>query len=319
MRTHLAKRHVALAVVSLVLLAVLCASPSLFGNRVAAAWSGLDSADPRLLWIAGIAFAGMALCGALSWRAALRASGTPLTVADASGRYLVGCGVNAIAPAHIGSAVRVALFARVTRGGCWTVGGAAAAVGVTRIVWLGALIAIGSAGGVLPAWPLAVIGLIVAGAAILGLVSRRVELPPKVEQLLAAFRSLAASPKDLAIVMGWALAGAVGVDHPVRAALVLVPAVELAAILPITPGNVGLASAAVALALGAQGVDQRTALSAGIAFGALELITGLVVGAAGALTLAGPSARPFLRVAAVGAAAAVVAVAFGATVVLPAV
>src|SRR4029079_4165751 len=104
-------------------------------------------------------------------------------------RYAVGCGVNAIAPAHVGSALRVALFGRVTKGGCWTVSGAAAAVGVTRVVWLGALIAIGSAGGVLPLWPLFAIAAIVAGAFAVGVLSRRMSLPVKIEQLLAAFRS----------------------------------------------------------------------------------------------------------------------------------
>jgi uncharacterized membrane protein YbhN (UPF0104 family) len=332
MRNHLTKRHVAMAGFSLLLLAVLCLSPSLFGDRVSAAIDGLGAADPGLLWAAGIAFAGTSLCGALAWRAALRASGSPLPLVDASARYAVGCGANAIAPAHVGSALRVALFGRVTNGGCWTVSGAAAAVGVTRVVWLGVLIAIGSAGGVLPLWPLFAIAAIVAGAFTVGVVSRRMTLPVRIEQLLAAFRSLAASPRDLAIVAGWALAGAaakvgaatavvaaMGIDNPLRAALVLVPAVELAAILPITPGNVGLASAAVALALGSQGVDSRTALSTGIAFGAVELLTGMAVGAAGALALAGPWVRPYLRVAAVGAAASLVAIAFGATVLLPAV
>ena len=332
MRNHLTKRHVAMAGLSLALLAVLCLSPSLFGDRVSSAIDGLGAADPGLLWAAGIAFAGTSICGALAWRAALRASGSPLPLVDASARYAVGCGVNAIAPAHVGSALRVALFGRVTNGGCWTVSGAAAAVGVTRVVWLGALIAIGSAGGVLPRWPLLVIAAIVTGAIAIAVISRHVSLPGRVEQLLAAFRSLASSPRDLAIVSGWALAGAVakvaaatavvasmGIDNPLRAALVLVPAVELAAILPITPGNVGLASAAVALALGSQGVDSRTALSAGIAFGAVELLTGMAIGAAGALALAGPWVRPYLRVAAVGTAASLVAIAFGATVLLPAV
>ena len=332
MQNPLTKRHVAMAGLSLALLAVLCLSPSLFGDRVSEAVGGLGAADPGLLWVAGISFAGTSICGALAWRAALRASGSPLPLVDASARYAVGCGVNALAPAHVGSALRVALFGRVTRGGCWTVSGAAAAVGVTRIVWLGALIAIGSAGGVLPQWPLLVIGLIVAGAGVVGVASRRLSLPTRIEQLLAAFRSLAASPRDLAIVAGWALVGAVakvaaatavvaamGIDSPLRAALVLVPAVELAAILPITPGNVGLASAAVALALGSQGVESRTALSAGIAFGAVELLTGMAVGIAGALALAGPWARPYVRVVAVGAAASVAAIAFGATVLLPAV
>ncbi len=332
MKSYLTKRHMAMAGFSLALLAVLCFSPSLFGNRVSSAVDGLGAADPGLLWAAGIAFAGASICGALAWRAALRASGSPLPLVDASARYAVGCGVNAVAPAHVGSALRVALFGRVTNGGCWTVGGAAAAVGVTRAVWLGALIAIGSAGGVLPLWPLLVIAAIVVGAGGVAVVSRHVSLPDRIEQLLAAFGSLASSPRDLAIVAGWALAGAaakvgaatavvasMGIDNPIRAALVLVPAVELAAILPITPGNVGLASAAVALALGSQGVDSRTALSAGIAFGAVELLTGMAVGAAGALALAGPWVRPYLRVAAVGTAASLVAIAFGATVLLPAV
>jgi len=321
-----------MAALSLALLVVLCLSPSLLGDRVSAAIAGLGAADPARLWIAGLAFAGTSVCGALAWRAALRASGSPLPVIDAAARYAVGCGVNAVAPAHVGSALRVALFGRVTNGGCWTVSGAAAAVGVTRVVWLGVLIGIGSAGGVLPRWPLLVVGGIVAAAAAAGVCSRHASLPSRVDQLLVAFRSLAASPRDLATVAGWALAGAaakvaaatavvaaLGIDHPLRAALVLVPAVELAAILPLTPGNVGFASAAVALALGSQGVASKTALSAGIAFGAVELLAGIVVGAAGALALARPWVRPYVRVAAIGAAATVAAIAFGATVVLPAV
>jgi uncharacterized membrane protein YbhN (UPF0104 family) len=325
-------RHGAIAGLSLAILAALCLSPSLLGDRVSAAVAGLGAADPGSLWLAGLAFAGTSLCGALAWRAALRASGSPLSFLDASARYAVGCGVNAIAPAHIGSALRVALFGRVTNGGCWTVGGAAAAVGVTRVVWLGALIATGSAGGVLPRWPLLVIGAIVAGAALTAVVSCHVPLPVRLDQLLMAFRSLLASPRDLVIVAAWALAGAaakvaattavvaaLGIDNPLRAALVIVPAVELAAILPLTPGNVGIASAAVALALGSLGVESKAALSAGIAFGAVELLTGMVVGAAGALALAGPWVRPFVRVAVVGAAAGVAALAFGATVLLPAV
>lgn len=332
MSTHLTRRHLTMAALSLALLMVLCLSPSLLGDRVSAAVAGLGAADPARLWIAGLAFAGTSVCGALAWRAALRASGSPLPVTDAAARYAVGCGVNAVAPAHVGSALRVALFGRVTNGGCWTVSGAAAAVGVTRVVWLGVLIGIGSAGGVLPRWPLLVVGGIVAAATAAGVCSRRVSLPSRIDQLLVAFRSLAASPRDLAIVAGWALAGAaakvaaatavvaaLGIDHPLRAALVLVPAVELAAILPLTPGNVGFASAAVALALGSQGVDSKPALSAGIAFGAVELLTGIVVGAAGALAFAGPWLRPYVRVAAIGAAAIVAAIAFGATVVLPAV
>ena len=321
-----------MAGISLGVLAALCLSPSLLGDRVGEAIGGLDAADPGSLWVAALAFAGTSLCSALAWRAALAASGSPLPLVDASARYAVGCGLNAVAPAHVGSAVRLALFGRVTKGGCWTVGGASAAVGATRTVWLGALIAIGSMGGVLPRWPLLVIAAIVGGSIALAYGSQRFTLPRRLDQVLVAFRSLASSRRDLAIVAGWTLAGVVakvaaaaavclafGIDNPLKAALIIIPAVELAAILPLTPGNVGLASAAVALALGSHGVDSQTALSAGIAFGAVELLTGIAIGAAGTLALAGPWARPYVRVAVASAATVVAAIAFGATVVLPAV
>jgi len=321
-----------MAGISLALLAVLCLSPSLLGDRVSEAVSGLGAADPGSLWLAALAFLGTSLCGALAWRAALRACGSPLPVVDASSRYAVGCGLNAVAPAHVGSAVRIGLFGRVTNGGCWTVGGAAAAVGVTRTVWLGVLIAVGSMGGVLPRWPLLVIAAIVGGSILLAYGSQRFTFPRRLDQVLVAFRALASSRRDLAIVAGWALAGALakvaaatavgvafGIDNPVKAALIIVPAVELAAILPLTPGNVGLASAAVALAVGSQGVDSQTALSAGIAFGGVELLTGMAIGAAGALALAGPWVRPYVRVAVASVATVVAAIAFGATVLLPAV
>ena len=325
-------RQLVLAGLSLALLGLLCTSPSLLGGRVGDAVQGLEAARPAWLWLAALAFAGTSACGALAWRAALLAGGTRLRASDATARYCVGSGVNAVAPAHLGSALRVALFGRVTNGGCWAVGGAAAAVGVTRVVWLGGLIAAGCASGVLPAWPLVAIAAIVAAAAAAATLSRRVRLPLRVQQALGALQGLARSPRDLAIVAGWALAGAVvkiaaaaavvaalGIDNPLRAALVVVPAVELAAVLPITPGNVGVASAAVAFALGAQGVASDLALSAGVAFGAVELLAGMAVGVAGALALSGPLLRPYVRFAMTAAAYGTVVCAFSLTVLLPAV
>ncbi|MGI8973455.1 MAG: lysylphosphatidylglycerol synthase domain-containing protein [Gaiella sp.] len=115
-----------------------------------------------------------------------------------------------------------------------------------------------------------------------------------------------------------AIAAAFGVERPLAAALVVVPAIELAAVLPVTPGNAGVASAAVAFALGAHGVEATTALAAGIAFGATEMLASIAVGAAGALILAGPVVRPALRRTAVGVLSASVSLAFAITVVLPA-
>ncbi|MDH4345500.1 MAG: lysylphosphatidylglycerol synthase domain-containing protein, partial [Thermoleophilia bacterium] len=137
----------------------------------------------------------------------------------------------------------------------------------------------------------------------------------RLAHLLDAFRELTASPGALARVAALTAAGmaaklaaaacvaaSLGVERPVVAALVIVPAVELAAVLPLTPGNIGVSSAAVALALASLGVAPDTALAAGIAFGALETLAALAAGAAGMLLLTAPRVRPMVRRAAVGTA-----------------
>ena len=75
------------------------------------------------------------------------------------------------------------------------------------------------------------------------------------------------------------------------AAFLIVPAVELAAILPLTPGNIGVAGAAVAFALRAQGVEGDLALASGIAFNAVETLASMAFGSVGALYLAAPRRR----------------------------
>jgi uncharacterized membrane protein YbhN (UPF0104 family) len=83
-----------------------------------------------------------------------------------------------------------------------------------------------------------------------------------------------------------AVAAALGVPSPFLAALLILPAIDLAGVLPLTPGNIGLKSGAIALALQAQGVDATTALSTGIAFHAVETMIGLAFGSASVLYLA---------------------------------
>jgi uncharacterized membrane protein YbhN (UPF0104 family) len=229
--------------------------------------------------------------------------------------------------------VRVALFARRVdgEGGIWRVGGVGAAVGAVRAVWLAVVLAVAAALGAVPAWPLTLVALLVAAAAIAAAASRRVRRSGRVAHVLDAFRELGRRPGSLAAVAGATAAGmtlklagaaavatSLGLDRPWLAAIVLVPAVELAAVLPLTPGNIGVSSAAVAVAVGATGVDSRTALAAGIAFGAVETLASIAVGAAGALSLGAPVMRPATRLAAASAATIAVASLYGVTVVLPA-
>jgi uncharacterized membrane protein YbhN (UPF0104 family) len=331
MRLHLPMRHLVIACGSFAAVALLCVAPGLFGNRIRTALGGVASAPPGPLWMAAACFAVSSLCAALAWRVALRACGTRLTVGATASRYLVGCGVNAMAPLHAGSALRLALFARLTDGGVWTVGGAVAAVGAIRSVWLVILIAAGSAMGALPAWPLVAFAGAALGLAAVALVARRLPWPRRVAHVLDAFRALVRSPRELAAVAAWSLAGAAakvgaaaavagafGVAHALGAALVIVAAVELAAIMPLTPGNVGVASATIALALAARGIDSHVGLAVGIAFGAVEWLTGLGLGIAGALALSRERINPRLVLAASAAGVWALAVAFGATVLLPA-
>ena len=111
-------------------------------------------------------------------------------------------------------------------------------------------------------------------------------------------------------VLAAACAGAaLGLHHPLAAALVIVPALELAALLPLTPGNIGMTSAAVAIALRGQGVPLAAAIGTGIAVHAVETLVGLGFGGACALSFA---PRPTPRVAWLLAGAAGVALLAGA-------
>lgn len=332
MRSILRTRHLVLATVSTVALVLAATRPELLGDRVRDALDGLAAAEPLWLWAAAAAFAAMHVASGLAWRASLGACGTFTRPRDAIARYGVGSGVNAVAPVHLGSAMRVVLFARTVdgEGAAWRVGGVAACVGAVRSVWLAVLVALAAVTGAVPVWPLALLGGalgVAAGAAIL---SRRLRLERRCAHVLDAFRGLARSPGALAAVVGLtalgmaaklaaaaAVAAALGVEDPLLAALVVVPAVELAAVMPVTPGNAGVASAAVAFVLGTQGVAADTALAAGIAFGAVETLSALAVGAGGTLLLSAPLMRPALRVALASTAAAAVTAAYSTTVLIP--
>ena len=117
---------------------------------------------------------------------------------------------------------------------------------------------------------------------------------------LDVFRVLGRCPKAAARIAGWVglsmalrvtaaagIAAAFGVDRPLAAAVLIIPALDLAGILPLTPGNVGVSSAAVAFALSAHGVGSNVAVSAGIALGAVETLTTLALGSASILYFLG--------------------------------
>ena len=330
----LRKRHAALFVGSIAVLVAIVTMPQLLGDRVADAVDGLAAAEASWLWLAAFAFGASLFASASGWASALTRCGGTTTRPDATARYCTGSLVNAVAPARLGSAVRFALFARVlpNEGRIWTAGGVATSLGAIRLLWLALVLALGSAFGQLPRWPIALLLLAVAAAITVAWRARNSRPGTRFAHALDAFRVLGRCPRAAAQIAGWiglgmglrlvaaaGVAAAFGIDSPVTAALLIIPALDLAGLLPITPGNVGVASAAIAFVLAAQGVRSDLALSAGIAFGVVETLTTFALGTGSLLYFAGcrTDARRWRTAAVSVCGCLALGAAFGATVLAP--
>jgi len=328
------RRHLALFLGSIAVLVAIAATPQLLGDRVAAGFDGLAAAEAGWVWLAACAFGASLLASASGWAAALTRCGGTTTRQDAAARYCTGSLVNAVAPARLGSAVRFALFARVlpSEGRLWTAGGIATALASVRLLWLALVLALGSLSGQLPRWPIALLLLGVAIATAVAWRARNTRPGTRYAHALDAFRVLGRCPRAAAQIAGWiglgmglrlvaaaSIAAAFGIDRPLAAALLIIPILDLAGLLPITPGNVGVASAAIAFALTAHGAGSDVALSAGIAFGAVETLTTLALGAGSLLYFAGgrTDARRWRTAAVSITGCLVLGAAFGATVLAP--
>jgi uncharacterized membrane protein YbhN (UPF0104 family) len=308
---HFRIRHavaLSLPIAGLCLLALLLlpeeALAAEFRNGLRSGLGGIGLADVRWLVVTGLLLAGSLTGSALAWRAALRACGTPCSAHDAVARYAVGSLANAVLPARVGGLIRIALFSRLVHGegAVWTTGGTAAVAGIVRSLWLGGLVALASTTGVLPTWPafaLVAVGALGIAAA---LVARRTRFRARAVHVLDAFGALLARPRaaaTVALCVGFAIAARVaaaaalamafGVERPLAAGLLVVGAIELAAVLPISPGGAGMTGGAVAFALTAHGTTGAVSLSAGIALAAIETATTVVVGGLGAAVLTLPA------------------------------
>jgi uncharacterized membrane protein YbhN (UPF0104 family) len=328
------RRHLLIGGFSLAALAVVAASPQLLGHQVAAGFDGLDSATPVWLWTGALAFVAALTSAGWAWRSALGCCGARICHGDAAARYAVGSLVNSLTPAKIGTAVRLALYSRAVEGEgrVWTTSGVGAVIGAAQAFWLTALVAIATVAGVLPLWPLAALLGIVGVTGLAMVVAARWRPSARIGHLLDAFRALDSSPRSALVILAWmglgmagrlgaaaSVCAAFGVRNPIAAAFLIIPAVDLAATLPLTPGNLGVASAAVAVALKAHGVTAAMAMSIGIGFSAVETSASLAFGTASVLYLAArvPGARRWTFAVAAAAGCAALAGAFSFTVLVP--
>ena len=307
------------------MLAAVIALPQIFGGHVSSAFGAI--ADAERHWLAaGLVGFGLAFgCTVGAWRAALMAAGGRICPRQAAARLGVGSMVNSFAPAKLGDAVKIALFAKAidAPGRLWTAGGVYAALAAARSLTLAGLVVVAFATGAMPLWPVFALLGGVGCLALVAALSSRLRNHPRIAQLAAGLAALERSPRALLTVLGWtagmqvarllgtaAVATALGVPHPLLAALVILPALDVAAAVPITPGSIGVGSAAVAAVLASRGIGMTDALGVGFAIQAVETMVSVSVGTTGLAYLLRPNERArriALRVATVGGSAALAA------------
>ena len=273
-----------------------------FGTGLTKGLAALQSANLKLFWIAGAFFLLSLIAGANQWRTTLEGCGARLGTQGACARYGVGSLVNTFTPMRLGDAVRIVLFSRTLpqdEGRALTTGGALGTIEVARAIVQALLLATAAAVGALPLWPVAMLGGLAAAALVTLYALRRRHPSRRLEHLLDAFRGLASSPRRAASLLAWtavssvarvvaatAIASSLGVPWSLQTGLIITVAIDSATIVPLMPGNLGIASGAVALALHSQGVPLSTAVAAGLSFHAVEAATSIAFGGAGALMLA---------------------------------
>ena len=296
-------------------------------HRFGAAVDGLEDGRPIWLWAAAAAFLGSLLASASAWRSSFGLCGARLTRLDAAARYGFGSLVNGVSPLRVGETARLALFARALPGEdrAYRTGGAFGVIAAARALVFAVVLVFAASFGAVPMWPVLLLGGFALVTGVVAFVVRDRTPRTHVAHLVDAFRELGRSPVGGARIVGWivaatmarfagtaAIAAALGVRSPVFAALIILPALNVAGLIPIS-GNVGITSGAVTVALKAHGIAMSQALATGLAFHAVETAAGVAFGLGGTLFLVRFGARRLV----LAGAGACLAAAFAATVLVP--
>src|SRR6516165_3263126 len=183
-------------------LGLLAGVPALLGHRLAPSLAALGGADRNWLALAVAGFAAAFACTVGAWRSAFRAAGAQLCPREAAARLGVGSLVNAVSPAKLGDAVKVALCARTLEGSgrLWTSGGVYAALAAARSLALAAVVVVASAAGALPLWPVFALCGVAAAVGLAAWLSPRLRGHRRISRLLEGVSALARSPRDATVV-----------------------------------------------------------------------------------------------------------------------
>jgi phosphatidyl-myo-inositol alpha-mannosyltransferase len=248
------------------------------------------------------------------WSVILRGASVGVGRAVAARATMIGVMVSATLPGRLGEPARVFVVARragQTRNLIALVAGTVLAQTLLNMVAFVALASVLVASVTVfrdAAWaialatalPVIVVGAVLAGPKLLDRAARKTTrlgravafVRGEIEQIRAGLRvfgrprdALHASAAQLAawslqVLACDALLSAFAIDTPSRlgAAAAIVVATNVAAVLPVTPGNVGVFQAACVAALAAYGVDAGRAVAYGVALQLLEVATAAALG-----------------------------------------
>jgi phosphatidylinositol alpha-mannosyltransferase len=310
------RRRVSLAVAILVLAGLLAYALSRLGlHKIGHA---LVSAKPGWVALAFALMGSSLLLRSISWDAVLRAAlpGTRIPWAPVVRATMIGVMGSAVVPGRVGEAARVVVVTRRLAGSTKhqipIVAGTVFSQTLINLVALGILAGVtfssvpvlrGHPAGIATAIaiPLLICGLVVGGPRLLER-GRRARSPriARISGTLAGLLALArqglvvfARPRDGAVaivaqLLAWALQWlacymvllALGLEHQagIAAAAAILLAVNVSAILPATPSNVGVFQAACLVVLTAYGVSGGLGLAYGIILQAVEVLTALALG-----------------------------------------
>jgi len=278
----------------------------------------LLTASPGWIVLALVLMSLAMLMRSVSWHQTLRAAlpQTPMPWAPVVRALMIGVMASALVPGRIGEPSRVLVLARRLEGRTSRllpiVAGTVFSQTLINLLALVILLAVSFTSVPLPsghlaaiasalALPLALCALVIAGPRLLALgrrsrwprvataantVSRMLQLArqglvvfarPRYGSTAIAFQLLAWALQWLACYMVILALGLESQAGPVAAAAILL-AVNLSAILPATPSNVGVFQAACLVVLAAYGVGAGQGLAYGIILQAIEVVTALVLG-----------------------------------------
>lgn len=278
----------------------------------------LITATPGWIALALVLMACSLVMRSISWQQTLRAAlpDTPMPWGPVVRALMIGVMASALVPGRIGEPTRVLVLARRLDGRTSrllpVVAGTVFSQTLINLLALGVLLAVTFTSVPLPRGhpaaiatallvPLVVCALVLAGPRLLAL-ARRSRSPRVVRAANRVGRLLYLARRGLVVfarprhgvgavasqLLAWALQWlacysvllALGVQSQagVAAAAAILLAVNLSAILPATPSNVGVFQAACLVVLAAYGVGAGQALAYGIILQAVEVLTALALG-----------------------------------------